>query len=105
MSEAYDRQLVAEGSSPYERVAAGTVAIAFLVMFGAMVDLFIFQNPLAADPPLGATLLPGHFPTELAIEAGFADSVSLDPLAWSLTYLLGRAVLATLAFYHRTHSS
>ncbi len=40
MSEAYDRQLVAEGSSPYERVAAGTVAIAFLVMFGAIFALF-----------------------------------------------------------------
>jgi len=40
MSEAYDRKLVAEGSSPYERVAAGMIGVAFLLMFGAIVALF-----------------------------------------------------------------
>jgi len=77
----------------------------YLVMFGAMVDLFIFQNPLAVDTPPGATLLPGHFPSALAVEAGFADSVSLGPLAWSLVYLAALAALATLAFYRKTRIS
>ncbi|MHB9287834.1 hypothetical protein ACKVMT_12445 [Halobacteriales archaeon Cl-PHB] len=83
----------------------GKLAGIYLVMFGAMVDLFIFQNPLAAEAPPGSRVLPGHFPTNLAIEAGFAESVSMAPLTWSLAYLLGLAGLAMLAFYGKTRSS
>lgn len=30
----------------------------YVILFGSMIDLFIFQNPLATDPPTAATLLP-----------------------------------------------
>ncbi|MFB6133756.1 MAG: hypothetical protein ABEJ55_02075 [Halanaeroarchaeum sp.] len=70
----------------------------YLILFGSMIDLFIFQNPLATDPPAVATLLPGHFPLRLAMEAGFASTVDIAPLGWALAYLAGVTGLATIAF-------
>jgi len=43
MSEAYDRTLVAEGSSPYERFAVGTVGVALAVLLSAVYALFASQ--------------------------------------------------------------
>jgi ABC-type branched-subunit amino acid transport system permease subunit len=71
----------------------------YLVMFGSMVDLFLFQNPLATDAPDVATLLPGHYPLALAMDAGFAGSVEVAHLGWGLAYLAVLTGLATLAFY------
>jgi len=44
-----------------------------LILFGSMIDLFVFQNPLATDPLAVARLLPGHYPLQLVIEAGFME--------------------------------
>lgn len=71
----------------------------YLVMFGSMVDLFLFQNPLATDAPAVAEVLPGHFPLALAMDAGFAGSVHLAHVGWALAYLAGLTALATAAFY------
>lgn len=71
----------------------------YLILFGAMLDLFLFQNPLATDPPEAATLMPGHYPVKLAIEAGFGNGVVLEPLVGSLVVLAVLATLATGAFY------
>jgi ABC-2 type transport system permease protein len=71
----------------------------YLVMFGAMLDLFLFQNPLATDTPPGAEWMPGHFPMQLAMDAGFAASVDAGALGWGLAYLAVLVALATTAFY------
>jgi ABC-2 type transport system permease protein len=73
----------------------------YLILFGSMIDLFIFQNPLATDPPDAATLLPGHYPLQVVMEAGFTDSVALEPLGWTLGYLAIVTALATLAFFRK----
>jgi ABC-2 type transport system permease protein len=84
-------------------VLAGVVldrlAGVYLILFGSMLDLFIFQNPLATDAPDAATALPGHYPLALAMEAGFTGSVDGTNLAWALAYLAGLTALTTLAFY------
>jgi ABC-2 type transport system permease protein len=74
----------------------------YLIMFGSMVDLFLFQNPLATDAPEAATLLPGHYPLALATDAAFAGTVELAHLGWALAYLGGLLAVATLAFYRGT---
>lgn len=83
-------------------VLAGVVldrlAGVYLILFGLMIDLFVFQNPLATDAPDVARLLPGHYPLALAMEAGFTGSVEAPNLAWALAYLAGLTALATLAF-------
>lgn len=71
----------------------------YLILFGSMLDLFVFQNPLATDTPAFARFLPGHYPLELAMEAGFTGTVELDVLGWALLYLGVLVVVATGAFY------
>lgn len=71
----------------------------YLILFGSMIDLFIFQNPLATDPPATATVLPGHYPLRLAIEAGFTGNIALGDVGWTLAYLTVLTGLAILGFY------
>ncbi|MFB6176840.1 MAG: ABC transporter permease, partial [Halobaculum sp.] len=49
----------------------------YLILFGSMIDLFVFQNPLATDSPAAAALLPGHFPLRIAMAGGFDVAVDL----------------------------
>jgi ABC-2 type transport system permease protein len=71
----------------------------YLILFGSMIDLFIFQNPLATDPPAAAQFLPGHYPLRVAMEAGFTGSVELTAIGWTLLYLGILTAIATGAFY------
>jgi hypothetical protein len=90
-------------------VLAGVVldrlAGVYLILFGSMIDLFVFQNPLATDPPDAAILLPGHYPLQVVMMAGFTDSVTLEPLAWTLAYLAVVTGLATVAFFRKMRVS
>ncbi|MFB6137000.1 MAG: hypothetical protein ABEJ42_01485 [Halobacteriaceae archaeon] len=71
----------------------------YVLLFGAMVDLFLFQNPLATDPPDAAVLLPGYYPLALAMDAAFGESVGLGPLWGSLAVLAVVGALAVGAVY------
>lgn len=71
----------------------------YLILFGSMIDLFIFQNPLATDPPAAPRFLPGHYPLRVAMEAGFTGSVELTPIGWTVLYLGVLTAIATGAFY------
>lgn len=73
----------------------------YLVLFGSMVDLFLFQNPLATDPPAAAAVLPGHFPMALAMEAAFTGTVDVSALGGSLAALAIGAAVAVIV-YHRS---
>ena len=77
----------------------------YLILFGSMIDLFIFQNPMATDTPAVARLLPGHYPLDLAMEAGFAGSVDFTALGLSLAYLGGLTLAATVAFFREMRVS
>lgn len=70
----------------------------YLVLFGTLVDLFLFQNPLATDPPAVATVLPGHFPVKLATAAGFAGTVDIGTLLGALAALGVVTLLATIGY-------
>jgi hypothetical protein len=71
----------------------------YVVLFGSMIDLFVFQNPVATDPPAAATLLPGHYPLEVAMAAAFGDTIPVDAVGWSVFVLLALTGMATAAFY------
>jgi len=71
----------------------------YLILFGSMIDLFIFQNPLATDPPDTAQFFPGHYPLRVAMEAGFTGSVDLTAIGWTVLYLGILTAVATGAFY------
>jgi len=71
----------------------------YLILFGTMIDLFLFQNPIATGTPALATAMPGHFPIRLAMDAAFSGSVAVEPLGWALLVLAVLVVLASGAFY------
>lgn len=77
----------------------------YVVLFGSMVDLYLFQNPLATDRPAVAELLPGHFPLRLTMDAAFAPSVEPAHVGWGLAYLAALTALATLSFYRQVRVS
>jgi ABC-2 type transport system permease protein len=71
----------------------------YLILFGSMIDLFVFQNPLATDPPETARLFPGHYPLRVTMEAGFTGSVELTAIGWAVLYIGVLTTIATGAFY------
>ncbi|QLG48194.1 hypothetical protein [Natrinema halophilum] len=83
-------------------VTVGTLLVklpgVYLVLFGSMIDLFLFQNPLATETPNAATLAPGYYPLRLAMDAGFSQQVDLEPLVWSLGVLTVFGALAVASF-------
>lgn len=82
----------------------GRLAGVYAILFGSMVDLFLFQNPLATDAPEVATYLPGHFPLTLAVDAAFAPGVDASAAAWSLGAVAVLTAAASLAFYRATNA-
>lgn len=77
----------------------------YLILFGSMIDLFIFQNPLATDSPDAAQLLPGHYPLRLAMEAGFTGTVETSAIVWTLLYLGVLTAITTGAFYRAVNAT
>jgi len=74
----------------------------YLILFGSMIDLFVFQNPLAKETPLLARVLPGHFPLQLVMEAGFKGAISPDDLGYTFGYLCLLTILGIFGFYRAT---
>lgn len=83
-------------------LAVGRLPGVYLLLFGSIIDLFLFQNPLATDRPAAATLLPGHFPVALTTEAAFGASVEIGLFGRSLAVIVALALLATVAFHRAT---
>jgi ABC-2 type transport system permease protein len=77
----------------------------YLILFGSMIDLFVFQNPLAQETPVLARILPGHYPLQLVMEAGFKGSISLANFGYTLGYLCVLTLLGILGFYQATELS
>lgn len=74
----------------------------YLILFGAMVDLFVFQNPLATDTPALARALPGHYPFAVTMEAVFLGSVTPLDLAAAVAVLAALVGVATLSLRQTT---
>ncbi|WP_435181668.1 ABC transporter permease [Halorussus sp. AFM4] len=85
-------------------LALSRLAGVYLLLFAPMVDVFFFQNPMVGDPHWLASYLPGHFATEVAVDAGFSASVSLEPLGWAVAYLLAVGAAAGVAYYRSMRS-
>lgn len=78
-----------------------TLSGVYLLMFGPLIDLFLYQNPLASETPTVANYLPGHFPMRLAIDTAFTDSIATDQLLGSLAVLVVLVVLVMTVFYRK----
>lgn len=82
--------------------AVGRLGATYLLLFGAMLDLGIVQNPMfgSGTPPAWGAWLPGYGPGRMIIDGAFADEfhawagLALG-LAW--TVVLGAATVVVLA--------
>lgn len=74
----------------------------YAILFGSLIDLFLFQNPLATEHPVGAQLMPGHHPLRAAVDASFTSSRPTAPLLAGLVVLAIAATITTLVVHHRT---
>jgi hypothetical protein len=79
--------------------ALDRLAATYLILFLALTDLGIVQNPMFGTPHGGAVLLPGHGPARVMVDGAFSSSFHaggdlLLSLAWA--GLLGGAVFFVL---------
>lgn len=74
----------------------------YLLLFAPLVDLFLFQNPLATEAPELATVLPSHFPIQAAMAAALAGNVATRDLVLGLGYVAVLGVVVIAAFYRAT---
>jgi hypothetical protein len=81
--------------------AVGRLGATYLLLFGAMLDLGIVQNPMfgSGTPPAWGAWLPGHGPGRVIIDGAFADDFQAWAglalgMAWTL--LLGAATVLVL---------
>ena len=85
--------------------AVGKLGATYLLLFGAMLDLGIVQNPMfgSGEPPAWGVALPGYGPGRVIIDAAFSDhfhawGALAIAVAWTFTlavavlFLLGRVV-------------
>lgn len=75
----------------------------YLLLFGSMIDLFLFQNPLATEQRDLAVLLPGHYPMDAAMDAAFAGTVDAGTFGLGVLVLAVLTGLGTLGFYRQLH--
>jgi ABC-2 type transport system permease protein len=74
----------------------------WILLFVPLLDIVLFQNPLATETKTLATVLPAHATMQLSVGAGFGGGIEVAQLVTALGYLSGVAVLATLLYYRRT---
>jgi len=81
---------------------AGRLGATHLMLFGAMLDLGIVQNPMfgTGEPPSWAMALPGYGPGRVIVDGAFSDTFHAGgelalSLAWVL--VLGAAVAVVLS--------
>ncbi len=72
------------------------------MLFSPMVDVLMFQNPLATDAPEWTTLLPSHYATNVLFDAVFTSSVDAWDFGAAVAYAVGLLAIGVLVFYRAT---
>ncbi|WP_435120059.1 hypothetical protein [Halolamina sp. C58] len=71
----------------------------YVMLFTPTVDMLLFQNPLATNPPSWVEFLPGYFVTKATMDAAFAPGVDGGYFVGGIGYLLILVVVGTAVFY------
>lgn len=74
----------------------------YVMLFAPMVDVLMFQNPLATDSPGWTTYLPSHFGTNALFDAAFTAGVDVWDFIGAAGYVLVLLVVAVAVFYRAT---
>ncbi|MFB6163193.1 MAG: hypothetical protein ABEJ86_07140 [Halococcoides sp.] len=82
-------------------LVVGRLAGVYLMLLAPMMDIVFFQNPMVEDAHWVASVLPGRFVADLAIDAAIGGSIALDPLGPAILECGAIGVLAAFAYYGR----
>lgn len=74
----------------------------YVMLFAPMVDILMFQNPLATESPTWTTVLPGHFATNALMDAAFTSGGSLADFLAAGGYVLVLLSIGSVVFYRAT---
>ena len=74
----------------------------YIMLFTPMVDILMFQNPLATDSPTWTTALPGHFATNALMSAAFTSGSGLEEFLAAGAYVLVLLAIGVVVFYRAT---
>lgn len=74
----------------------------YVMLFAPMVDILMFQNPLATESPTWTTVLPGHFATNALMDAAFTSGGSLNDFLAAGGYVLVLLSIGVVLFYRTT---
>jgi hypothetical protein len=74
----------------------------WILLFVPLLDVVLFQNPLATEMNQLATVLPGHTPMKLAMDAGFGSGIEWMNLIHASGYLAIVTGIATVLYYRKT---
>lgn len=74
----------------------------YVMLFAPIIDILMFQNPMASDSPRWVKLLPGYFVTKATTDAAFTATVDAGNLIGATAYLVVLLVVGTVVFYRAT---
>lgn len=74
----------------------------YVMLFAPMVDILMFQNPLATESPTWTTVLPGHFATNALMDAAFTSGASLNDFLAAGGYVFALLSVGAVVFYRAT---
>lgn len=74
----------------------------YVMLLVPLVDVLLFQNPLASDIPSWTVYLPGHYATGALFETAFTDSVGLETILGALGYATALVAVSAVAFHYTT---
>ncbi|WP_436909822.1 hypothetical protein [Halosimplex marinum] len=83
-------------------IVLGRLGGVYVMLFAPMVDVLLFQNPLATDPPAWTALLPSHYATDALFDAAFTGSADAWDFAGAGLYVLALLAVGVLVFYRAT---
>jgi len=81
-------------------IVANRLVGVYVILLGATLDVFLYQNPAATEQSWVAAWLPAHYGTRLALDAAFTPVVDRSVFAHALCYLLVVGTIAALVFRH-----
>lgn len=81
-------------------VALSRLSGVYVMLFTPIVDILLFQNPMATDSPLWVQALPGYYVTKATMDASFTTGVAWAKFIGATGYFLV-ILLVGIAVFHR----
>jgi ABC-2 type transport system permease protein len=74
----------------------------YVMLFAPMVDVLMFQNPLATEMPAWTKLLPSHYATNVLFDAAFSTGVETGEFVSAAAYAVALLTAGMVVFHRAT---